>query len=160
MKHQKIGPASGADEADVLLGGEPDSYIATAAKSPPTTRVPAIHDTPGESVTDWRAMLVERGYFDRVDVVTGELGPIHVLGSPRVVVAARDGSTWVWVDNQPWGWSDATKEFLRVPSKAANAYALELAGRIREEARQEFERRERIKDARLRDLVAKAAGAR
>jgi hypothetical protein len=159
MRQEKIEAGSCDASPNENCVSTAQTYSKNASKNPPAKRLPPMPDGRSETtVNDWRMLLVEQGYFERADVVRGDLGPIHVLNSPRVVVASRGGSTWVWVDNQPWGWSDATKEFLRVPSKAALRYAVELATRLRDEAQREFDRRERLKSARLAELAERMNG--
>lgn len=160
MKMETISPGACDTGANENCVSTAQAYSKNSPEKQSRT-IPPLPELQAESsVSDWRRLLVEHGYFEKVDVVTGELGPIHVLGSPRVVVASRCGSTWVWVERQPWGWSNATKEFLRSPSKAALRYAVELATRLRTEAQAESDRRERLQNARLAELAARAGGAK
>ena len=88
--------------------------------------------------------------------------PIHLIGSPRVVVTNRGTSTLVTLTERPWGWPDASREFLHAPlhSKSAKAerYAAELRQRIAEAAWKEHARRERQKDLKLQEAIARCGG--
>ena len=84
--------------------------------------------------------------------VTGEVGPIHLLGGPRVVVERHATRAFVWVENPIWGWPDARREFLRPDSPAVVKYALALASRIKDAALAEQHRQARMQDARQREV--------
>jgi len=88
--------------------------------------------------------------------------PTHLLGNPKVVVTNRGTSTLVSLTERPWGWPDASREFLHAPlhSKSAKAerYAAELRQRIAEAAWKEHARRERQKDLKLQEAIARCGG--
>lgn len=115
--------------------------------------IPALPDPEsGISVADWRARLVREGHFKAVEVVDGDLGPIGLMGSPRVCLGDSGGSTWVWLERRPWGWSNANQAFVgRNRVRAAIYYAMKLAEAIRKAAMAEQARRERLQAATLRE---------
>lgn len=84
--------------------------------------------------------------------VSGDLGPIHLLGDPppRVVVERGDDRVLVMIEPRLWGMVNTDKVFLG-SGQAANRYALSLAMLIRSRALREHERRERLKDAKVRE---------
>ena len=86
--------------------------------------------------------------------VTGDVGPIHLIGGPRVVVERHASRAFVWVENPIWGWPDARREFLNPASPAILKYAQALALRIRDAALSEEARRARIDAARKREADA------
>lgn len=154
MKHERIGASAPDASPGVLLAREPELDSKTTPESPrKPAAIPAMPEHPG-GISDWRKQVVALGFFNSALVVTGELGPIEVIGSPRVVVAVRADSTFVWLANQPWGWNIPTREFLKRNSKAANSYAVELATKVRDEAQREHDRRERIGAAKEREREA------
>ena len=89
--------------------------------------------------------------------VTGSVGPIHLIGGPRVVVERHISRAFVWVENPIWGWPDAQREFLSPESPAIFKYAQALALRIRDAAHAEEARRSRIDAARKQEAAARLA---
>lgn len=84
--------------------------------------------------------------------VTGEVGPIHLIGGPRVVVERHTSRAFVWVENPIWEWPDARREFLNPASPAILKYAQALALRIRDAALAEEARRVRLEVARKQEV--------
>jgi len=155
MKHSERGPAREGEAGIVHASERP----AVTTIMPERQRLaPQIQGT--GSIADWRDLLVRRGYFETVEVVNGELGPVHLLGSPapRVMLGSRNGSTFVWICNPVWGHGDCSREFLKTPSAAAGRYALQLAAELRKAALLEGERRDMVKDARLAELMSRREG--
>lgn len=156
MKHERIGPATGGDEARVLLPSEPGSLTSKSAKSPRRSIPPLPDPESGISVAAWRESLVRDGHFKAVQVVDGDLGPIALIGSPRVCVGDLGGSTAVWLERRPWGerWSNANQLFVGTNHvRSAISYAVKLAEAIRKAALAEEVRKERYKAAFLREKL-------
>jgi hypothetical protein len=88
--------------------------------------------------------------------ITG--APIHLIGTPKVVVQNRGTDTLVTVTDAPWGWGDLDRCFLHQPLKtksiSAERYALQLQQRIATAAWAEHGRRERLKEARRQEREA------
>lgn len=84
--------------------------------------------------------------------------PIHLIGSPKVVVTNRGTDTLVSVAGAPWGWGDLDRVWFHKPLKrhsvGAERYALQLRQRIAAAAWKEHDRRERIKEAKRREREA------
>lgn len=154
MKHERIGPATRGDEAVVQLGGERGPSTPKPAKSPRRSIPPLLGPESGITVADWRRQLIDGGYFKTVEVVEGDLGPIALIGSPRVCVGDLGGSTAVWLERRPWGdkWSNANQLFVgRNHVRSAISYAVKLAEAIRKAALEQETRLERQKAAVLRE---------
>jgi hypothetical protein len=113
--------------------------------------MPAVES--GITLAAWRESLVRDGYFEAVEIVDGDLGPVAAIGSPRVCVGFGPSWTVVWIcpSRLLWGWSDPFKLFLRPRSAAACKYAVALAEKVRVAADAEQERLERRKAAHLRE---------
>jgi hypothetical protein len=107
----------------------------------------------GITLAAWRETLVRDGYFEAVEIVSGDLGPIAAIGSPRVCVGFGPSWSVVWIcrSRMPWGWSDPFKLFLRPRSPAACKYAVALAEKLRVAADAEQARLERREAAYLRE---------
>lgn len=86
--------------------------------------------------------------------MTGDVGPIHLIGGPRVVVERHATRAFCWVENPVWGWPDARREFLNPVSPAILKYAQALAFHIRDAALAAEAKRARITDARKRETEA------
>ena len=157
MKHEKIDPAGCDDGAKENCVSTAQPYSKTERKSPTAKRIPPMPERAADAA-DWRRHLVDAGFFDTADFVTGPIGPIEVIGSPRVCVCRRGNETHVWIGGPvPWGWDNKTVVFLGAPN-AALKHAFGLAMKLRAEAEREFRRRERIKAARLAELAAQMEG--
>ena len=150
MRHQKIDPAGCDDGANENCVSNSAAYSTNAPKSEARTippMPPIGSPQPGQpSLSDWKARLVEEGYFKRVEIVSGDIGPVAGIGSPLVCVGFGERWSCVWIDPHriPWGWSDPYRVFLGDKLGGAVKYALELAKRVRIAAEREQERRERI----------------
>lgn len=123
---------------------------------------PMPHPASGITLASYCEGLVRDGYFEHVEIVSGEIGPIHVLRSrdnsahsPRVGVGFCHNATCVWICSTrlPWGWRDPFQIFYRGNHRgAAVAYATKLANKVRLAALAEQERLERRRAARLREM--------
>jgi hypothetical protein len=113
----------------------------------------------GITLASWRESLLRDGYFEAIQIVDGDLGPIAAIGSPRVCVGFGPSWTTVWIcpARLPWGWSDPFKLFLSPRSAAACKYAVALAEKVRGAAEAEQGRLERRIAAHLRE---KSGGGR
>lgn len=117
------------------------------------------------NLNDWRDLLLESGFFDKVDLVAGEIGPVHLIGSPRVVVATRNLKSWVWVTADVWGRGDRSKEWLKSRNPGTHhpgaiRYGRELAQTLKVDADREAEGVERKKAARAAELALRNGGAK
>lgn len=90
-------------------------------------------------------------------IVVGPVGPIHLVGSPRVVVERHPTRAFVWVDNPIWGWPPALREFLNPNSPTILKYAFALAEQIKDAAEKQEARLARIVEARKREAEARRA---
>lgn len=119
----------------------------------PNTSDPAAEDGAGDvrylgglEQTGHRVNCHEK-QIERAEItfqrVTGNVGPIHLIGSPRVVVEHHASRAFVWVENPIWGWGNSRREFLNPKSPAIFKYAQALAIRIRNAALAEEARRGR-----------------
>lgn len=131
----------------VLLAGERRIITTNRAKSQARTIPPMPPVESGISIRDYCKSLVEGGYFEECQAVTGELGPIAVIGSPIVLVGMRADCTLIWVcrTRLPRGWSDPFQTFLIRPGGGrggAFKYARQLAEMIRRNAEKEAAYRE------------------
>lgn len=72
----------------------------------------------------------------------------HLIGGPQVVVDRHESKALVYVLNRPWGLQNTDKEFLNPLSPRVDAYAADLLGRLRLKAEREFQRKERVAEAR------------
>lgn len=153
MKQERIGPAARGDEAVDLLASDQRPSTPRPTKSQPRTIPPMPAPDSGIRLADWRESLVDEGYFEAIEIVGGELGPIAAIGSPMVCVGFGPSWTVVWICSSrlPWSWSDPFKLFLRPRSAAACKYAVALAERVRVAAEAEQARRERIRAEKLRE---------
>jgi hypothetical protein len=88
--------------------------------------------------------------------------PTHLIGGPKVVVANKGHSTTVGFTDTPWGWGNLERVFLHKPlhprSIGAEKYAAELRQRIADAAWIEHARRERQKDLKLSEAIARSEG--
>lgn len=132
---------------------------AAHSKKSPNRQARTIPQMPasesGVALASWRENLVRDDYFEAVEIVAGDLGPIAAIGSPLVCVGFGPNWTMVWIcpSRMPWGWSDPFKLFLQPRSAAACRYAVALAEKIRIAAEAEQERRERHKTEILREKL-------
>ena len=151
MKQEKISPGAcdtGANENCVLDGA---AYSKNHGKTQQRTIPPLPDPESGITIAEWSASLVEGGFFKAVEVVGGDIGPIAAIGSPRVCVGFGEGWSVVWCERRPWGWSDPYKLFLKANSRAACTYAVALAKKIKAVAETEQARKDRIREAKLRE---------
>lgn len=90
--------------------------------------------------------------------VSGDLGPIGLLGSPppRVVVETRAAEAVVWIENPVWGWPVLTRAFLNRESPKVARYAKSLALMIKAAALKEQDRKARRDGARWQERVNRA----
>lgn len=158
MKMEKIDPGAcdtGANEICVL---KPAANSKNTAKNQRRIIPEMPPAESGTTLATWRDRLVSEGYFEAVELVDGELGPIAAIGSPRVCVGFGSAWTAVWIcpSRMPWGWSDPFKLFLQARSAGACRYAVALAGRIRVAAEAEHARLERARAAYLREKFPEA----
>lgn len=157
MKQERIEAGACDTGPNKLRHADSAVHSKNRPESPRQSRVipPLPEPHSGVSIAQWRDGLVEAGLFSDVQVVDGDgLGPIAVLDSPRVCVGFRDDCTVVWVERAPWGWSDPYRLYLKANSSAARRYAVALAERIRDAAHAEQARRERIRDAKVRERLS------
>ena len=124
------GEAGAKQPAPVLLGGEPASY--------------------SENQPEKQAVTYQR--------VSGDLGPIHLIGSPRVVVETHATKAFVWIENKPWGWPELRREFLNRESPKVARYAKSLALMIQAAALKEEQRRGRLQEARWQERIGRERG--
>jgi hypothetical protein len=162
MEHKKI--EAGTCDASPNQNCEPNS--AAYSKNRPETQGQTIPPMPspesGVTIKDWRELLIAAGLFKAVEVVDGELGPIAILGSPRVCVGFRNDCTLVWIcpSRMPSGWSDPFRIFLHRPGKVSGEairYGVSLAKMVRAAAEKAQERRDRQKAAVLREKFGRGA---
>lgn len=153
MKHERIGPAREGEAGNVHATERPGHSRISPKKPAPKSTPPLPDPSAGVSVAEWAASLVPH-YFEHVEVVDGELGPIALIGSPRVCVGFRADCTLVWVERCPFEWTDPFREYLKPRSGSACRYALHLASKLRDMANAEFARRERIKEAKVRERLS------
>jgi hypothetical protein len=160
MKHTKIEAGACDTGPNENCVSTAQSYSKKPAKSPRRSIPPLPGPESGISVAQWRESLVRDGYFKAVEVVDGDLGPIALIGSPRVCVGDLGGSTAVFLERRPWGekWSNANQLFIgRSHVRSAISYAVKLAEAIRKAALAEEARKDRYKVALLREKFGGAA---
>jgi hypothetical protein len=87
--------------------------------------------------------------------------PLHLVGSPRVVIEHCDGRVFVRVLNPLWGSGNLDREYLTrtgKPGPKALAYAEELRQRHAAAAWAAHKRREVAAEARMAERIANARG--
>lgn len=108
----------------------------------------------GETWRDWCDDLVELKLFSTARAVGGDLGPIGMIGGPRVIIGTRPPSAIVWVERLPWGWPNPRREFLNADSPSVKSYAKNLVEKFRAAAQREFDKREARRGSRRRGDAA------
>lgn len=86
--------------------------------------------------------------------VVGDVGPIHLIDGPRVVVERHRDRAFVFASPQVWGWPPSLREFLNPDSPAILKYAQALALRIKDAALKEEARLARIVEAHKQEAEA------
>jgi hypothetical protein len=153
MLRTKIGAGAGDTDPANQLTPAAVSYSKNRSEKQQRTIPPLPDAATGISVADWARSLVDAGLFQAVEAVEGDLGPIAVIGSPRVIVGFGNNWTAVWIERLPWGWSDPYKLFLSPMSKAAIRYAVTLGERVKKAAEREKERLDRKRGAVVRGVA-------
>lgn len=133
MKHEKIGVRAGDTDAGSLLAGG-EHHIAQGVEN--LNLKAALSAARGSGI---RAFKSQYSYL---------------FGGARVCIGRRNGMPYVFVSPQPWGgWQNTAKECLT--EAGAERYARKLLERLDREGLAEFERRERLLQARLAERVAR-----
>lgn len=171
MTDQKSGPAAD-DEADVLLPSDRQRLLTKSSpkKQSQLRLIPPMPSASGKmSDQAYCRMLVEEGFFQGVEMVGGiDAGPLHLLRvlrswddhsrSPRVLIGFAETATAIWVcpSRRVWSWQPEFRLFYeRGHRDTAIAWAIRLARKIRTAAELEHERRDKLREARLREREAR-----
>lgn len=95
------------------------------------------------TVAQWKAGIVRRGHFSSIELIRREhLGPVGLIGNPRVVIGRNPTWTGVWCERPVWGLSNCNRVFVNDNhANTAMVYAKQLAGHIRQLAEKAERRR-------------------
>ena len=130
----------------VVISGDPGSYRVTTLPAGITCEARRFADALrlGEARARERSCVLVNDTAYKP--VSGDAGPIHLLGSP-IIFVVDEGDAWaVVVMSPPWGFGPCGQSFVGPnAARAADRYGRELFDQFRQMAIAEQARRDRIK---------------